>query len=422
VNYTSEHSISSTSPFCERSEPRSGRTLTERAVGVSEQVSGFSKAQSLAIGERSETLSADYMGRGFSGGVEDQRHAERLAPPDSNTGVLTALVDWMSFTLPENVHCIEFMRALERQPLREPLEVVKSLFGSEGWVILEKGDLGYKQGLCKGRIRIYFDGNPGMGIHVRLSGQGCRELEGASEFQGWQNFLTQVLDLGAKFTRFDVAMDDDRHLLQGGQARITMQAVQSCVDNGQVVSTYRKARGMWEKTLGDGAPDEIGNTIYFGSRQSDSLIRFYDKGLQQQTESYVRVELELHDKQAQAMAVMIGSGSELGELLAGVLRRKLDFKEASGHSQRERRRTLSWWSEFLAGVEKMRLGIAPIVRTLQKGMTWALRQVAPMLALIQDYADAAGFDFIADMRSEGLRRRTPYHTEMLSSALLSLSS
>ena len=70
----------------------------------------------------------------------------------------------------------------------------------------------------------------------------------------------------------------------------------------------------------------------------------------------------------------------------------------------------------------MRLGVAPVVRSIQKGLSWAMRQVAPMFALLQDYADAAGFDLVADLRSEGLRRRSLLHSEMLSSALLAMSS
>jgi len=421
VNYTAQHTLSSTTPLSDRSHSRSGRTDAERGFDVSEQALGSLQAIRSEVGERSETPYSDNMEGLLSGGGGSQQQAERQTPPHSNTGVLTALADWLSLTFPENVGQVADSDDLKEAEQAPPLEVVKALFGSDGWVNLERGDLGYKQGMCKGRIRVYFDGNPGMGIHVRMSGQACRELEGMSDFKGWQAFLASALSLGAKFTRFDVAMDDDRHLTQGGDPRITMQAVEACVDNGQVVSTYRDARGLWKKSLHDGSSK--GYTLNFGSRQSDSMIRFYDKGLQMgMPESYVRVELELHDRQAQAMAKLIADGRNLGELLAGVLRRKLDFKEVSGHSQRERRKSLSWWIDFLAGVEKMRLGVAPIVRTLQKGMEWAMRQVAPMLALIQDYSNAAGLNFMQRLRSEGLRRRSLHHTEMLSSALVSLST
>ena len=140
-------------------------------------------------------------------------------------------------------------------------------------------------------------------------------------------------------------------------------------------------------------------------------------------ESYVRVELELHDEQAQAMARLIASGAELGEVLAGVLRRKLDFKEAHGHSQRERRKTLAWWSDFLAGVEKLRLAVAPIVRTLQKAEAYLLRQAAPVFALITEIAELTrGADFVADLRAEGRRRWKKWHIEQLSSALSPLAA
>ena len=49
--------------------------------------------------------------------------------------------------------------------------------------------------------------------YVVVSGNGCRELEAAGAVTHWPTFLRHLLSDGARFTRFDFAIDDQTGLL-----------------------------------------------------------------------------------------------------------------------------------------------------------------------------------------------------------------
>ena len=342
---------------------------------------------------------------------------ENLVPPHSNTGEpATALIDALTFTFGELVS----------------VEDVKNLpaFRGMAWLPMEKGDLGYKSGwFCNG-VCILHDGTPGMGTHVRMMGQACRWLEGRAEFSGWVEFLRSILryklpvmlpQLGeetgretslyysAKISRLDGAMDDGTGLLNMGRIR---QAISDC----SISSTYRSWRELADGDIKTGAIS--GNTIYFGRRDGDSLMRFYNRGAKMGlSETLIRCELELHDEQARAFCEALLGGAEFGQLLAGIIRRKLDFKEGQRPETSNGRNyakweTADWWDAFLGGVEKMKLGIAPVVRTLQKGKAWIMRQVAPLFSTLLDLGEV---QFISDIIEEGRKRRPEWQKALLES-------
>ena len=62
------------------------------------------------------------------------------------------------------------------------------LLGMErcGWDELGHGRNGYRKGLYFASISILYDGNPGMGACLDMSGQGCRSFEeyGTGDFDG----------------------------------------------------------------------------------------------------------------------------------------------------------------------------------------------------------------------------------------------
>lgn len=285
-------------------------------------------------------------------------------PPSGNTGAQTASVDWLGFSFPDGTG---------------PEEVAERL-GPEGWSVMPRGWLGYRQGLVRGNCRILFDGAEGMGVHVEVSGQGCRELEGGGIVQDWQTFLGGLLEAGASVSRLDVAVDDFA-------GHVRLDRVVEGIESGTVVSRYRTWKLETSGSLGDSGSQ--GRTVYFGSAQSDTRVRIYDK-LREQIgrgvpaeslpESWVRVELQARDAKAESMARLL---VERGVSVIGpVLRALLDFKEAGTCAQRERWASTAWWSAFLGSLEKVRLTVAGVVRTAAHVYGWLRKQIAPALAVV----------------------------------------
>ncbi|HYK74652.1 MAG TPA: hypothetical protein VEV44_16275, partial [Pseudoneobacillus sp.] len=102
-------------------------------------------------------------------------------PPASNTGALNteesglrSLVDWVSFTL-KNV-----------TDVRDVVDILGLDFNS--FRECPNGDKGYMEQIRFGDISILYNGREDMGIHVNISGQGCRQFETYSNMD-WSTFF-----------------------------------------------------------------------------------------------------------------------------------------------------------------------------------------------------------------------------------------
>jgi len=326
---------------------------------------------------------------------------------------VSVLVDWLSFSVPDSD-----VRADELLGLTD---------GSVTWVALPRGVSGYRQGKACGNIRVFWDGQPGMGTLFVLSGQGCRELESAwvtssADSQAsaalhvsgsgcdWLGYLGFLGAYGARITRCDFAMDDRAELVK-------LDEVVRCVESGELTTRWQEFTDTRKKLL-RGSGERDGRTLYFGSFKSDALLRIYDKQAEQIQKGgedpgpWVRVELQLRDERAQrAIAEMCGARSLA--VLAGIIRGYVEFKRGEvGDSNKSRWLCVDWWETFLAGVGKVRLGSDPIIRTVAEAYQWVARQVAPTLALLVKHAEG-DLGILNDLARAGLPRLQPRHMAML---------
>jgi phage replication initiation protein len=226
-------------------------------------------------------------------------------PPATNRGVERtdslggrALIDWVAYTVPEDV------------PLGDALPGGDEL----DWTPLEKGGLGYQNCAIAGHARVYYNGQPGMGKHVSLPGQACRELEASGALErddvgGWPGFLGQLRSKGYHITRLDVALDDRDGQLDIGTMREAAEAghYTSPWQAFEIVRS-RKRRG-----------EDFGDTLYFGSPRSDVHLRVYDKAAERSAKgesvegSWTRVELQAKDKHAEAIAGLLAAACCLSQ-------------------------------------------------------------------------------------------------------------
>lgn len=318
-------------------------------------------------------------------------------PPVSNTGVemtedkeerYSKLVDWLSLTFTT-------LTLPEVRAILPPLE----------WQPMERGMMGYRSGVRSGHVTLLYDGGQGMGVHLIISGSGCRELEALGFVSDWRPFMADLLKSGAAVTRFDVAFDDRAELIK-------MDRVEQSAKQGLVSTHFRKYGVIVAGDLS--GTSQAGKTVTFGSRQSESYVRIYDKAAQmQQPGHWVRVEVETKDKTATELVKSFVSSGD--EVLVGYLRSILDFKEQGASCERSRWETTYWWEMFLQGVSKVRLHLEKSVRTLEDVKAWIERQVAPLLAVL--VAKAGGnYGDILHFVDVGSRRITKRHRALYSLA------
>lgn len=298
--------------------------------------------------------------------------ASTQQPPSSNTGAQNtqangpitpneprrAVLDWCALTLPEGTHPDQVGQLLGLNPhdVRE----------------LDRGVNGYRSGRAYGHTRVYWDGNAGMGVHVIASGEACRELEAATGAGYWKQLYHVVKGVGGHFTRIDLAIDDFTGALD-------LEAIESQAKAGLYRSKWKGGH------VHDSFGAKQGKTIYFGSRQSAAMARFYDKQDEQGTEyPWVRAELELKQDHANTVMQLIGHDAPVGDLVAGILGYYLTFIDQADDSNRARWPASAWWETWLADVKPLRLTTGERKLTTIEEMCANLeRQYAPTLATVK---------------------------------------
>lgn len=317
-------------------------------------------------------------------------------PPYSNTGAqntsgegLKPCVDWVQATL-KNV---------------QPDEIIADilLLKPEDFTELERGKYGYMSAKRLGHITILFDGHPEMGVHLEMTGQGCREYESYG-IMDWKTFFNVLLRCEAKITRLDVALDD----YKGYWA---IKRIVRKVKDGELVSKFKHATRVEKIKIEDGAT--AGHTVYFGSNESRIKIRMYDKLLEQKAKGdageiegltvWNRTEIQARDERAQTIAGLIANDVPIGAIVTGILKYYLRFVVKGKDRNKSRWKTAKFWEEFLGDVEPLRLSESKPAATLEKKIAWLDRQVAPTLAMIVE-AMEGDMEKIYKLISDGAER------------------
>ena len=265
------------------------------------------------------------------------------------------------------------------------------------------GAFGYRRSLALGPgARVYYEGSAATGVHVRLTGDGCRHLENTGAVADWPTFIESLQARGARITRVDVALDDRRGLVQLGRV------VTACEEQ-LVVSRWRRWTTIADHEFGG---DRVkGMTVTFGSPTSDMTCRIYDKsGEDSALGHWTRVELQARNARANAVADRLRRDGLVS--VAGVLRGCLDFKTPTADSNRRRWPTADWWDEFLDGVGKTRLITRARPNTdLLEALQHLERQYGPTIAAI---VDSYGVEEILAIATRGRLRMKRRHFDMLS--------
>ena len=330
----------------------------------------------------------------YNMGVERTKEQRKIPVNNRVSDGLVCLFDWISFTIKNNAFDISTNYIIS--------DFLK--MKTEDFIELDKGNYGYKRQVANGNVRIYFDGKEDMGIHVQLSGQGCRQVEEA--IQGdWLTLFEKIIDVEGTFTRLDLAVDDFMGALD-------INKIQRKTKRKEYVSRFTS----WEViTSCKNDCDKYGKSVYFGSAKSDIRLRFYDKAAEQEIEGlhWVRTELQLRNERANAAIQLYLSGKNIGEIVAGVLKNYIRFVDPSSTDKNKWRwKTSKFWERFISGAEKLKLTMGQKKKTLDDVYTWINKTVSPSLALIV-MASEGGWSAIEKMIIEGRKRLRPKHMAML---------
>lgn len=236
-----------------------------------------------------------------------------------------------------------------------------------------------------------------MGVCIMFSGRGLALLE------SWgvpvNDFICSLYGVeGFRVTRLDIACD------VRSRDELDIERVFACVpkqpsDARNFVSKWRSGRfvGSFSNVLG--------RTLYMGSRSSDSLVRFYDKAVEQKLLNgsyWFRVELELHRIPANSfLDKWFGSSLPLGDVFRGCLADRLMFGE--GDNNAHKFTPFDWWTKFLDGCQKVTLStrLSAGDSSLARTANWAYNALSRLLFKC---VAAFGGDIVSDWLRVGFRK------------------
>jgi phage replication initiation protein len=309
-------------------------------------------------------------------------------PPYGNTGVqntrgseLIALVDWVEATIP----CVtDVSKIIELLGMK-----------NEDFYELADGNNGYKRKVIFGHISIMYEPSEGykqeirdlMGIHIAMSGQGCREYE-LLNVKTWKELFRDIKALKGHFTRLDPAIDDIRY--NGDKPFFKVGYLLYRAKKGWCRSKFKNARGFDKFNLKDG--HNQGNTMYIGSSKSDLMFRIYEKDferigdgkeLEDKLTSWNRFELQLRNERADKMAQYIIDHDDLGENIIGVINQYVAFVDPDpDDSNKSRWKKSKFWEKFLNGVGKLPLTNVAPDRTIETRKKWIVNSTPKTMAML----------------------------------------
>ena len=263
------------------------------------------------------------------------------------------IIDWLQFTL------------LKDDGLKVVFGILR--LNPEDFELLDKGGLGYKDQLINNNVRIYFNGNLGMGVNTSISGKGCRYME-SQGIDLWSLLFRLSRSDKINITRLDLALDTDVKLID---------KIRKSVDSKKYISKSRSISYICKS----GKDNTRTETIYLGSRSSDLMIRIYDKAVEQGLDEidWERWEIVLKkDKIKQVIPLLKDSISQTFKNILYTYFRPLKKVE----SNKSRSKVESWYTKFLGKVEKISLYRDPSQKTIEDKWNWVEKQVAPTLALL----------------------------------------
>lgn len=217
-----------------------------------------------------------------------------------------------------------------------------------------------------------------MGCCVSMSGHGCRYFESLQKdgemvdnSSIWREFFRKLRALNfdgyiVNVSRIDIAVDDisrdDRHFLD-------LDLIRDCAYSREFVSQFRHMYDFSSRNILTG--HGTGQSLYFGSRKSATMCRFYDK-LEEQRQKYindpdrlkelegithwVRMEFEFKREQAIKIVNAICDSTDFAFFFAKVVNNYVRFVDLDNENM-SRCTLKSWWLRFIGTCEKASLAV-----------------------------------------------------------------
>lgn len=284
---------------------------------------------------------------------------------------MLASIDWLEFTV-FDMDCIFVIQNILGLELTDFDDTGRGGRGYPNMFQANFGDVRVLHGAKNPEI---------MGVHVTISGQGCKALFSRVLPSV---LIENILCYNCKVTRIDLALDNI------GDIYFYPYEIKQFVFDKRTKSRWRTFELVQSGSIQ--SAELTGDTFYLGSRTSDLFCRIYDKTLEriakddvEVPEYWVRWELVCKDDRAQvACEQLLDTGFAIGQILSGVLSNYFSILvENPLDSHKDRWPINERWQQFLGDVEPIRLfRILRKEQTLEDKKEHVMKQYGPTLSAL----------------------------------------
>lgn len=243
-------------------------------------------------------------------------------------------------------------------------------------------------------------------IFLILPGKVCKQLSA----ERMSALCSALATRAANCTRIDFQTTVEK-------PEITMEEIHEHLIRGNWSSKSRE----FESIISQCKSGKItGYTLYVGSRDSQSFIRIYDKGLEEKSGDHnekIRFEVELKSELAKQAFLQFAekSGDESAEFCRAAFLSRIDFRDVeNARGKRTNYAKRFAWYEKIFQTLPCRWAVQAVKKSLERAAAWVNDAVAPMLATIFEGIGAFAFaDFLHRAIRRGQTRMSSRHSAIL---------
>ena len=234
-------------------------------------------------------------------------------------------IDWLAFTVKD----IKLSIILE--------EIFKIKL--EQWMPSKMQLYGYQKSCSSNGITVLYnntDGTNEQGVHCILSGKAIKAYNKINSITALLNRVKKYET--AKFKRIDLTLD----VVNANM----LDFIKNNILEEKYKTRYKKYTIIQE--FSTKTAEKTAETVYFGSRKSENMIRIYDKAAEQKIEADIcRIEIELKKNSAHKVALDINREKDLQVITNGILKNNLNFLEEARKKNTARNHISEKWKTVI---------------------------------------------------------------------------
>lgn len=263
------------------------------------------------------------------------------------------------------------------------------------------------------------DSRKDMGVHIYLTGTGCRDLEDLGI--SYDDFFNKIISMNGHFTRIDLSFDD----FTGKY--FPLKKINNCIKANEVICKFRSSIQFTKDDLI--SVDNIGHTIWFGSRSSNVQFVFYDKLKERKCNDveiideikyWNRFEMRFKNDYAFEIVYNFLNLKDFNSYIFALINNYISFRITNNNdSNRRRWQYQKWWNDFLCTSDKVRFQTRPIEYDITKKNNWLMKSVSyssfcVLLSDIKDFtSDTMLSAYLYKLFKKGSENLSEKHLELI---------